>query len=166
MKWFPSYDAVHNRWLVVLTLLAGLLLDSISWPRPWGLAVPDLTPLILLYWVMALANSNFLLTAFVFGILHDVLYHTGLGTYALIYLLMVYPMLHVRLQLRNKTLLHMSLFLGLWMLGHQLLAWLLTPASMTGSSNPAYWLAAATAMLIWPALFQLLRTIRRSAKIY
>jgi rod shape-determining protein MreD len=165
LRWLASQHQSHNRWLVLMTLLFGVLFDSISWSSSWGMAFPDLTPLILLYWVMALANSNFLLTAFFFGILHDVLYHTGLGTYALIYCLLVYPMLHVRLQLRNKTLLQISLFIGVWMLAHQLLVWLITPANHLAGQNIAFWLAALVSALLWPLIFMLLRTLRRNAHI-
>lgn len=56
---FAKQHQSHNRWLVFATLLFGVLFDSISWPNGWGVVVPDVTPLILLYWVMALANSNF-----------------------------------------------------------------------------------------------------------
>jgi rod shape-determining protein MreD len=165
IKGFVKRHQSHNRWLVFATLLLGVLLDSISWPSGWGVVVPDVTPLILLYWVMALANSNFLITAFFFGLLHDVLYHTGMGTYALIYCLMVYPLLHVRLQLRNKTLLQMALFMGGWMLVHQLLVWLITPANHLAAHNIAFWLAALVSALIWPLIFILLRTLRRNAHI-
>lgn len=165
LKWFAKQHQSHHRWLVFATLLFGVLLDSISWPTSWGMIVPDVTPLILLYWVMALASSNFLVTAFFFGLLHDVLYHTGMGTYALIYCLMIYPMLHVRLQLRNKTLLQMALFMGVWMLIHQLLVWLMTPANQMATQNMAFWLAALVSALIWPLIFILLRTLRRNAHI-
>lgn len=165
IKWLGAPHLSHNRWVVFATLLLGVLLDSISWSADWGVVVPDVTPLILLYWVMALANSNFLATAFFFGLLHDVLYHTGMGTYALIYCLLVYPMLHVRLQLRNKTLLHMSFFIGSWMLVHQLLIWFITPANHVAGHNLAFWLAALVGALLWPLIFILLRTLRRNALV-
>jgi rod shape-determining protein MreD len=163
LSWLPAHHLIHNRWVVFASLLFGVLLDSISWPSPLGLIIPDVTPLILFYWVMALANSNFLLTAFFFGLLHDVLYHTGMGTYALIYCLLVYPLLHVRLQVRNKTLLHMSLFMGMWMLAHQLLVWLLTPANHIAGQHASFWLASLLSVLLWPLLFILLRVLRRNA---
>lgn len=165
VNWFAAQHRSNNRWIVFVTLLAGVLLDSISWSANWGVVVPDITPLILLYWVMALANSNFIITAFFFGLLHDVLYHTGMGTYALIYCILVYPMLHVRLQLRNKTLLQMALFIGSWMFAHQLLIWLATPAKHIAGENIAFWLAALVAAFLWPLIFILLRTLRRNAHV-
>lgn len=165
LDWLPFYIETHNRWLLVLTLLVGLLLDSIAWPRPWGVSVPDITPLILLYWVLALEKNNFIVTTFVLGILHDALYHTGLGTYALIYLVLIYPMLHLRLQIRNKTLFQMSLIVGVWLAVHQALVWLLTPAIHMKEQLVYFTYAIIVGMMLWPSLFLLLRALRRSAKI-
>jgi rod shape-determining protein MreD len=165
LRWLNNQHTSYRRWIVFATLLLGVLLDSISWPMPWGIAVPDITPLILLYWVMALANSNFLLTAFFFGLLHDVLYHTGMGTYALIYCLLIYPLLHVRLQIRNKTLLQISFFMGIWMFMHQLLVWLLTPANYVADQNSAFWLSVVVSVFLWPLIFISLRTLRRNMHI-
>lgn len=156
-------DSTHNRWIVISTLLFGLAFDSISWHTDINGLIPNLTPLILLYWVMALSPSNFLPTAFMFGLLHDVLFHTGLGTYALIYVLLVYPMLHFRLQLRNKSLLQISLFIGLWIVAHQLLVWLFAKPGAMSQIN--FWLAPLVATLLWPLVFISLRTLRRYASI-
>jgi rod shape-determining protein MreD len=161
----PRGHEYHNRWLIHLTLLVGLGIDSLSWSAPWGNAIPDVTPMILLYWVMALSNSNFFITAFLFGLFHDVIYHAGFGSYAMIYLLMVYPMLQVRLQLRNKTLLQMAWFIGLWLVLHQVLVWLMTPAKNGIGFDLSFWLAALMGMMLWPLLFISLRSLRRRAHI-
>lgn len=165
IRWLPSQQDSHNRWVVFSSLLMGVLLDSISWSGDWGVAIPDVTPLILLYWVMAIATNNFLVTAFFFGLLHDVLYHTGMGTYALIYCFLLYPMLHLRLQIRNKTLVQMSLFIGVWMLAHQVLVWLITPANHLAMENIAFWFAIPISILLWSFIFLSLRVLRRNMNV-
>jgi rod shape-determining protein MreD len=157
-------NAQHH-WVIWASLVISSIMDSINWPNPWGMAVPDLTPLVLLYWIMAINSTNFIITTMIFGIMHDVLYHTGLGTYALIYLLLVFPMLHIKLQLRNTTLLHMSLFIGLWMLAHQFLVWLLTAANHITLSTISFWVAALIGTLLWPLIFISLRTLRRQMRV-
>ncbi len=166
LNWLPVHVETHNRWLVWLTLIFGLLIDSISWSKPLSLSVPDITPLILLYWVLALERSNFLLVALLLGLFHDVLYHTHLGSYSLIYILLIYPVLHSRLQIRNLTLLQISLLVAPWFAVHQLLVWLLTTASNLTLEFLIYFASAIImATVIWPFIFIVLRGIRRSANI-
>jgi rod shape-determining protein MreD len=162
----PFHIETHNRWLVWLTLVFAILIDSISWSKHISLAIPDITPLILLYWVLALEKSNFLLTAVILGLFHDALYHTHLGTYSLIYAILIYPVLHLRLQIRNLTLLQISLLVAPWFALHQLLIWLLTTASNLSSESLLYFMSAIMiAVMLWPWLFLMLRSIRRAAKI-
>lgn len=166
LNWLPTHIETHNRWLVWITLSFGVLIDSISWSKSITLIIPDVTPLILLYWVLALERSNFLFTAVILGLFHDVLYHTHLGSYSLIYILLIYPVLHTRLQIRNLTLLQISLLIAPWFALHQLLVWLLTTASNLSTDFLLYFASAVlTATVMWPFLFTTLRGIRRSAKI-
>lgn len=155
----------QHHWVIWLTLLLGVTIDSLSGTVNWNLIFPDITPLILLYWVMAINQRNFIITSFIVGIAHDVLNHSGLGTYAIIYLLMIYPMLHLRLRLRNTTLLQMSLIMGLWMLAHQLLIWLMASTSRFSVDNIAFWSSAIVATLLWPLIFIMLRTLRRQMRV-
>jgi rod shape-determining protein MreD len=156
----------HQRhWVIWLTLLLGIIIDSFNWPAHWSAAIPDLTPLVLLYWVMAIAQRNFIITAVILGIAHDVLYHSSLGSHALIYLALLYPMLFIRLQLRNGTLFQMSLIVGLWMLAHQVLSWLLHLGRIGSEQQLSFWLASLVAMLLWPLLFISLRSLRRHMRV-
>lgn len=157
----------HQRhWVIWLTLLLGLIVDRINWPSDWALIIPNLTPLILFYWVIAIAQRNFVVTATVIGIAHDVLFHSNLGAYALIYLLLIYPLLHMRLQLRNTTLFQMSLIVGFWMLIHQGLIWLINLGKSPNGHELTFWLSALTATLLWPLLFISLRSLRKAMHVH
>jgi rod shape-determining protein MreD len=159
-------QANHQRhWIVWLTLIISVIVDSFNWPAHWSAAIPDLTPLILLYWVMAIAQRNFIITAVILGIVHDVLYHSSLGSHALIYLLLLYPILYIRLQLRNGTLFQMSVIVGLWMFAHQLLSWLLHLGRISHDQQVSFWLASVVAMLLWPIIFISLRSLRRRMRV-
>lgn len=155
----------QHHWVIWLTLIVGLILDSLNWPSSWGYAVPDVTPLILLYWVMAIAQRNFIITALLLGLVHDLLYHSSLGSHSLVYLALLYPILHIRLRLRNSTLFQMSLFIGIWMLGHQSLNWLLNLGRLPEEHLASFWLASIVAMLLWPLLFISLRGLRRHMRV-
>lgn len=159
-------QANHQRhWVMWLTLLLATLIDSVNWPAYWSNAIPDLTPLVLLYWVMAIAQRNFIVTTVILGVIHDVLYHSSLGSHALIYLALLYPILFIRLQLRNGTLFQMSLVVGLWMLAHQALSWLLHLGRIGNDQLIAFWLASLVAMLLWPLLYISLRSLRRHMRV-
>ncbi len=159
-------QANHQRhWIIWLTFVVALIFDGLSWPQDWATAIPSLTPLVLLYWVMAIAQRNFVITAFILGILHDVLYHSSLGAHALVYLALLYPILHIRLPLRNSTLFQMSLMVGLWMLMHQALIWLLHLGRLSQDQQLAFWLASVVAMLLWPLVFISLRSLRRQMRV-
>jgi rod shape-determining protein MreD len=155
----------HRQWVIWLTLLFGVMMDSFNWRDPWSAAIPNISPLILLYWVLAIAQRNFIITAVIIGIIHDVLYHTSLGSHALIYLGLLYPILYVRLQLRNTTLFQMSLIVGLWMLAHQALSWILHLGRIGSEQQLSFWLASLVAMFLWPLVFISLRMLRRHMRV-
>lgn len=155
----------QNHWVIWVTLLLGLVIDHINLPNQLNLLLPSFTSLILFYWVLAISKRTFLITAIIIGILHDALLNTPLGSHGVIYLLLIYPILHIRLQLRNAFLLQMSLFVGFWMLLHQALIWLFNLGRINQEDLLLFWLAPVVTVLLWPLLFIILRTIRKRMQV-
>lgn len=156
----------HQRhWIIWLTFVVSLIIDSITWPHAWGIAIPDITPLVLFYWVLAISQKSFVVTATLLGMIHDILYLSSLGTHAIVYLILLYPLLHIRLQLRNMTLFQMSIVMGFFVLIHQVLLWLFHWGKLSAEQQLPYLLASLVAIFIWPLLFISLRSLRRNMRI-
>lgn len=70
-------------WLILLTLLVALLLAVVhlpeSWPQWLGWLRPAWVAMVLFYWVMELPHRLGLVSAWVLGLLLDVLYADPLG---------------------------------------------------------------------------------------
>ncbi|MFT4862630.1 MAG: rod shape-determining protein MreD [Pseudohongiellaceae bacterium] len=153
----------HGLWVVALSFVLAYLLAVIPLPQ-WAMNYrPEWVPMVLIYWVMALPYRVGIGSAWVAGLVLDVLEGSILGLNALSLVIIAYVTLSLHQRLRMFSSLQQSgLVLALVGLNLMVCHWLQIMTQQTISSNLMFLMAALTSAVIWPTLFHLLRQIRRS----
>ena len=153
----------NGLWVVVLSFLLAYLLAVIPLPE-WAMNYrPEWVPMVLIYWVMAMPYRVGIGSAWVAGLLLDVLEGSILGLNGLSLVIIAYVTLSLHQRLRMFSSLQQSgLVFALVGLNLMVCHWLQIMTQQTVSSNLMFLMAALTSAVIWPTLFHLLRRIRRS----
>ena len=147
--------------VVPFTFLMALILTLLPMPE-WAVWFrPAWVLLALIYWVITYPYYVSVGSAWILGILLDVLNGTLLGEHALALTVVTYFVLRLHAQLRMYPLLQQALWVGLFVLTYQ--AILYCVQGMIGGLPKTwmYWAPTLTSMLIWPWVFFILRDFRR-----
>ncbi|MGQ0586953.1 MAG: rod shape-determining protein MreD [Gammaproteobacteria bacterium] len=147
------------RILIAASLVAALVLQLVELPYVLAALRPMLVPLVLVYWVMVVPQPTGLLTAWVVGLLLDVLLGSVLGAHALGLTIMVFVTLQVRGILSLYPIWQEALALvPIWMLYAFIMFWI---DGATGHRADPWlqWLPIVTTGLCWPPVFALMNTI-------
>lgn len=157
----------HATWVIFLTFFIAYLLAIVPFPE-WAMNYrPEWVPMVLIYWAMALPYRVGIGSAWVVGIVLDVLEGSVLGLNALGLVLIAYVTLNLHLRLRMFSALQQAgLVMALVGINLVLHHWLGIVTGQTVSSNLMFLMAALTSAIIWPSLFQLLRQTRRSFDVH
>ncbi len=153
-------------WVIVFTLFIAILLMIMPLPE-WAQPLrPHWAAMVLVYWCLALPSRIGILSAWVVGLLLDVLSGTLLGAQALALSIVAYVTLMLYRRIRVKPLLHQSLvlFLLLLLAHHVPLLWV---QGISGHSIQSwtYWITPFTSALLWPVVFLLLRYVRHKFRV-
>ncbi len=153
------------RLLMIATLAVALVLQLVQLPWYWLAALrPMFVPMVLVYWAMVMPQPTGLVTAWITGLLLDVLLGSVLGQHALGLTVLVF----VTLQLRGILSLYpiwqealaltpifaLYTFLTFWIdgaTGHRADPWL-------------QWLPLLTTGPCWPLLFGFLNSLQRGGE--
>ncbi len=149
-------------WVIVVTFFIAYLLAIVPFPE-WAMNYrPEWVPLVLIYWVMALPYRAGIGSAWIAGLVLDILEGSILGLNALALVIIAYITLSLHRRLRMFSLLQQSGLVGV-LVGLNLVMchWLRIITGQSVPSNLLYLLAAATSIAVWPFLFQILRQLRR-----
>lgn len=150
---------------IVLTLVIALTLSVIALPSLLADARPEWVAMTIIYWSMALPRRVGLGAAWVTGLLLDVLTGSLLGQHALALTIVAYLSIRAHQRIRVYPLWQQSIAVGLMLVVYRL--FLLWVYGITGHlpEQRIYWLPVASSMVLWPAVFLLLRHIRRRLQI-
>ena len=152
------------RLLIAATLAVALVLQLIELPYALAVLRPMLVPMVLVYWVMVVPQPTGLFTAWIVGLLMDVLLGSVLGQHALGLTVLVF----VTLQLRGILSLYpiwqealaltpifaLYTFLMFWIdgaTGHRADPWL-------------QWVPIVTTGLSWPLVFAAMNSVSRRSQ--
>jgi len=149
--------------LIILgTFLCGIILSQMPLPDFIGWARPEWVAMILIYWVIALPQSVGVGSAFVAGIVLDVIRGSVLGTNALALTIVAYVAMLLHRRMRVFPLWQQSLLVMILVGIHQLiLHWVQVAVGYTGDSL-LFLLPAVVSACCWPWIFLFLRRIRRT----
>jgi len=156
----------HGLWVIFLTFFIAYLLAIVPFPS-WAMSYrPEWVPLVLIYWVMALPYRVGIGSAWVAGLLLDILEGSILGLNALALVILAYITLSLHKRLRMFSLSQQSgLIIALVGLNLMICQWLQLATGQTVASNMVFLMAAISSALVWPLLFQVLRQLRRSFSV-
>ncbi|SET63618.1 rod shape-determining protein MreD [Thalassotalea agarivorans] len=155
----------HNGFIVVLTLFIALL--AAIMPMPLGIDSfrPDWVLVVLLYWAMAIPVRVSVGTAWVMGLLLDILLGSLLGVHAIALMVPVFIAAVNCQKIRNFSVWQQALVVGVLSALQHLLVFWLQFVFLDVVFLPAYLYPVVTTVIIWPWAFLLLRNIRRKFQI-
>ncbi len=148
--------------IIFATFLVGMVLSQMPLPDMLVWARPEWVVLILIYWVMALPHRVGMGSAFVLGVVLDVVRGSVLGLSALSLTLIAFLVLMLYKRLRMFPLWQQSLMVLVLVGINQLLFhWMQSMTGTTGNSL-LFLLPSVVSALVWPWLFLLLRATRHT----
>ncbi len=152
-----------NLWVIVLSLVFAGVLAIVPIPVWLELWRPDWIALALIYWVIALPHRVGLVTAWLVGVLEDVLEGTLLGLHAAVLTITAYIGLTLYQRLRMFTPLQQSLtILMLIGTGQLVIFWVKAATGQNTADNLSFVISSVTSAVMWPMVFVSLRFCRRS----
>ncbi|MBQ12906.1 MAG: rod shape-determining protein MreD [Gammaproteobacteria bacterium] len=159
-------NKAHAIWVIFLSFFIAYLLAIVPFPD-WAMNYrPEWVPMVLIYWVMALPYRIGIGSAWVVGLLMDILEGSILGLNALSLVIIAYITLSLHLRLRMfSSLQQAGLVLVLVGLNLMMCHWLQIVTGQSVASSLLFLMAALTSAVIWPSLFHLMRQIRRSFRV-
>ena len=152
-----SYSAMR----IFITLLVAMCLRIAPLPEILAPLNPDWVLLVLIYWSLAIPERVGIAHAWCLGILVDVLLGRHFGQNALIYSLIIYACLVWHRQLRQFPVVQQSAFIFLCLLLSQLLLFWFKNVQAAMQISGAFWLPILSGTVLWPFIYQLMRSIRR-----
>lgn len=161
--------SLHNPFaalIFILTLGVAMVLRSMALLPGFDELNPDWIVLVMIYWCIALPERFGVFTAFVIGLLTDVLTGSLLGQYALTYVLISYFSIMEHRRLRQFPLLQQCLFVMICLIGERGLMFGVEIMKASAGQLPlAFWYPILSGALAWPLVFLGLRAIRVLARI-
>ncbi|WP_028107793.1 rod shape-determining protein MreD [Ferrimonas futtsuensis] len=158
-------DKPRRYGIIWISILIALFLQIMPLPQLVADWRPDWVMLVLAYWTLALPHRAGILTAFVVGLLLDVLLGATLGVRSLALSVVIYLVVLQYQKLRHFAWLQqMSVIAMLSLLSHLLVFW----AEYLHSGVQLSWeylKPVVITPLLWPWVFWLLRRTRRHYKV-
>ncbi|MCW3170902.1 rod shape-determining protein MreD [Shewanella subflava] len=161
-----SAHIANGRFVVWVTLFIGMMFQIMPLPHIVAAWRPDWLLMVMIYWAVALPHRYSILTAWVLGVMLDVLLGATLGVRGLAFALTIYiVVLHFQ-RLRNfprwQQTISVSVFVCIY---HLVIYW--TEFAIVGGTpfNTDMFLPAFSSIIIWWWIFWFLRNIRRRYKV-
>lgn len=154
---FQEIEFHQVKFLVITSYIAGLIINIFSLREPLLQILPPLALMLVLFWSIQLLRNSHLITAFTLGLLYDALYQTLLGSHALLFVLITFIMLRIRLRFRSYRVWQQSIVIGFYLLLYQFLHSLFFAPTLHEQVFWVYWLMPLVGVAIWPLLVMLLR---------
>lgn len=151
----------RNGWVIWFSLALALLLSVAPMPEFMAIGRPLWVALLLTYWVLAVPSRVGMVTAWVFGLLSDVLNGTLLGQSALVLTLIIFLVLTLHRRLQMFPMWQQSLvLLVVFGLAQLVQLWL---NALTGNRQPTleFVFPAVVSALLWPWVYAVLRGVQQ-----
>ncbi|WEJ63264.1 rod shape-determining protein MreD [Thiomicrorhabdus lithotrophica] len=159
---FINIRSSQVRWLILISYLIGLIIDSMVLLYSSLEFLPPMTLIALLYWSGHFLDRTYFVSAFLLGVLADTLYQTTLGAHALLYSIILFMMVRNRLQFRTYPRWQQAFIIGIYLLIYQILNTIFFSPVLEEGRFFAYWSMPVIGILIWPILSTLLNKLSQS----
>lgn len=152
------------RLFILGSLLLALVLQQFELPYALSLLRPLWLPLVLTYWVMVIPQPGGLFTAFLFGVMLDVLNGCVLGQHALALTVLVFVVIQIRGVLSLYPVWQEAVALmPVWLIYTFIMFWI---DGATGHRADPWlrWVPILTTGVAWPLVFAFLNGLRHRAQ--
>lgn len=160
-----SMHIANGRWVVWLSFLVAMLFQIMPLPdmvEDWR---PDWLLLVIVYWAMALPHRYNILSAWILGVMLDIMLGAHLGIRALSMSLIIYVVVIHFQRLRNFSMWQQSLMVACFVCLHHLVIFWAQFVVGTAKFDVDLFLPAISSVIIWPWVFWILRRLRRLYKV-
>ena len=155
----------HGKGSIYLTILLALLLTILPLPAIIDPYRPDWLTLVIVYWVIALPHRVNVGTAWIAGLLLDILMGSTLGVRALALAIMAYVAAMQFQKVRNFSVWQQAVVVGIIsLLGQLTVFWAEHLFAVVTMNYRMFW-SCLSSTLLWPWVFLSLRKLRRKFHI-
>ncbi|AGO16671.1 rod shape-determining protein MreD [Glaesserella parasuis] len=149
--------------MLVLTFIfvIAFVLEIMPWPVDLQGLRPTWVVLVLIYWVLALPDKVSVGTAFLAGIVWDLILGSILGIHALVLSIAIYFVAKYHLILRNLSLWLQSLLVMAYITLIRFFIFFIELVLHSAEFNTQEIIGAIISGILWPWIFLLMRHIRR-----
>ena len=148
-----------------LTIILAMLLRVAPWPQSVLNMNPDWILLTLIYWSLITPDRSGVISAWLVGLLTDVLTGRLLGQYALSYALSTYLCIKLNKRLRHFPFLQQALFIFSILFMSQMLIFWTEKLQGTSILESSFWFPVLTGTLLWPLVNLMLHRISRIGRV-
>lgn len=152
-------------WPAVVTLVTAVALEIMPLPEMLQPLRPPLPAMALLYWVMMWPERFGLLTAFILGIVLDILHGQLLGQNALALCVMAYITVRFHLQIRIFPLWQMTMTVLALLTLVAALQFIIEGMAGFGAIGLGRWPAVICGTLLWQPVMALLDRVREQCEM-
>lgn len=160
-----SMHVPNGRWVVWLSFLVAMLFQIMPLPNIVEAWRPDWILLVMIYWAMALPHRYNILSAWILGVLLDILLGAHLGIRALSMSLVIYVVVLNFQRLRTFPMWQQALVIACLVCLHHLVVFWVEFVVDVASFDVSLFLPAVSSLIIWPWVFWVLRRVRRIYKV-
>ncbi len=157
MKTNPIFQIL----VLVAIFVVAFVLEIMPWPADFKGFRPTWVVLVLIYWALALPNKVSVGTAFVAGIVWDLILGSILGVHALVLSVGIYFVAKYHLILRNLSLWLQSLLVIVYIILIRFMIFFIEWVLHSAEFNAQELIGALISGILWPWIFLLMRHIRR-----
>lgn len=158
-------NAIFQILVLTFIFIVAFVLEIMPWPIGFQGYRPAWVVLVLIYWALALPNKISVGTAFVAGIVWDVILGSILGVHALVLSVSIYFVAKHHLILRNLSLWLQSLLVMLYIGLIRLSIFFIELVLHSAEFNTQEIIGAIISGMLWPWVFLLMRHIRRKLQL-
>lgn len=155
-------NAIFQLLILIFIFAVAFVLEIMPWPLGFQGLRPAWVALVLIYWALALPDKISVGTAFLAGIVWDVILGSILGIHALVLSVAIYFVAKYHLILRNLSLWLQSILVMLYIALIRFAIFFIEFILHSAEFNAQEILGAAISGVLWPWVFLLMRHIRRS----
>ena len=158
-------QGAHAYWVILASFFCALILAVVPVPLWLAWGRPEWVALVLIYWVIALPHRVGLITALLLGLMLDVVEGAVFGQngFALIVISLLSLLLYQRL--RVFSLLQQCGVVFVLVGINQMVCQWVENLEGAGANSLLFLLPAFSSALLWPFVFHLLRSMRRSFRV-
>lgn len=151
--------------VLIFIFVVAFVLEIMPWPIGFQGLRPAWVALVLIYWALAIPNKISVGSAFLAGIIWDVILGSILGVHALVLSVAVYFIAKYHLILRNLSLWLQGVLVIIYVALIRFSVFLVEFVLHSAEFNTQELFGALISGILWPWVFLLMRHIRRGLQL-